>query len=139
MKIFKKFIYLLSPQERKHAYLLLCMIAIMALLDMIGVASIMPFMAVLINPEIIETNIILKSIFKASGAIGVKTEKQFLFTLGVLVFILLITSIIFKAFTNYVQLRFTNMREYSIGKRLVEGYLHQPYSWFLSRHSADLG
>ena len=31
------------------------------------------------------------------------------------------------------------MREYSIGKRLVEGYLHQPYEWFLSRHSADLG
>ena len=26
-----------------------------------------------------------------------------------------------------------------IGKRLVEGYLHQPYSWFLSRHSSDLG
>ena len=31
------------------------------------------------------------------------------------------------------------MREFSIGKRLIEGYLHQPYSWFLSRHSADLG
>ena len=31
------------------------------------------------------------------------------------------------------------MREYSIGKRLVEGYLHQPYSWFLYRNSADLG
>jgi hypothetical protein len=31
------------------------------------------------------------------------------------------------------------MRQYSIGKRLVEGYLNQPYSWFLSRHSADLG
>ena len=31
------------------------------------------------------------------------------------------------------------MREYSLGKRLVEGYLHQPYSWFLNRHSADLG
>ena len=22
---------------------------------------------------------------------------------------------------------------------MVEGYLHQPYSWFLNRHSADLG
>ena len=31
------------------------------------------------------------------------------------------------------------MREYSIGKRLVEGYLKQNYSWFLSRNSADLG
>ena len=31
------------------------------------------------------------------------------------------------------------MQEYSIGKRVVEVYLHQPYSWFLSRHSADFG
>ena len=31
------------------------------------------------------------------------------------------------------------MREHSLAKRLVEGYLHQPYSWFLSRHSAELG
>ena len=30
------------------------------------------------------------------------------------------------------------MSEHSIGKRLVEGYLHQPYSWFLNRHSAEL-
>jgi ABC-type bacteriocin/lantibiotic exporter with double-glycine peptidase domain len=31
------------------------------------------------------------------------------------------------------------MCEYSIGKRLVEGYLNQPYSWFLNRNSANLG
>ena len=31
------------------------------------------------------------------------------------------------------------MREYSLGKRLVEGYLNQPYTWFLDRHSADIG
>ena len=31
------------------------------------------------------------------------------------------------------------MRQYSIGKRVIEGYLHQPYSWFLNRHSAELG
>ena len=31
------------------------------------------------------------------------------------------------------------MRQYTIGKRLIEGYLNQPYSWFLNRHSADLG
>ena len=38
-----------------------------------------------------------------------------------------------------MQINFVLMREYSIGKQLVEGYLHQPYSWFLSRHSADIG
>jgi hypothetical protein len=39
----------------------------------------------------------------------------------------------------YAQPRFILLREYSIGKRLVEGYLYQPCSWFLSRYSADLG
>jgi len=51
----------------------------------------------------------------------------------------LVISILFKAFTTYVQVKFIQMREYSIGKRLVEAYLHQPYSWFLSQNSADLG
>ena len=49
---------------------------------------------------------------------------------------LLLGMILTMALTTYAQLRFTLMREYSIGKRLVEGYLHQPYSWFLSRHNA---
>ena len=31
------------------------------------------------------------------------------------------------------------MREYILSKRLLEGYLHQPYTWFLNNNSADLG
>ena len=31
------------------------------------------------------------------------------------------------------------MLEFNIGKRLIEKYLHQPYSWFLDHNSADLG
>ena len=56
MKIINKFLYLLSSHEKKRAYLLLGMIMLMALIDMLGVASILPFIAVLTNPEIIETN-----------------------------------------------------------------------------------
>ncbi len=111
----------------------------MALLDMIGVASILPFMAVLTNPSLIETNTILNKLFHFSAIIGVENNQQFIFALGVLVFALLIFSLIFKALTTYFQTRFVLMREFSVGKRLVEEYLHQPYTWFLSRHSADLG
>ena len=31
------------------------------------------------------------------------------------------------------------MCEYGLSKRMTESYLNQPYSWFLGRHSADLG
>ena len=139
MKILKKYLFLLTPSERKDAGLLLFMILIMALLDMIGVASILPFVAVLTNPSLIETNFILKIMFQKANLFGVENVQQFLFVLGFLVFFLLIITLIFKAITTYVQVRFVHMRQYSIGKRLVEGYLHQPYTWFLNHHSSDLG
>ena len=106
---------------------------------MIGVISILPFIAVLLNPEIIETNSILNYMFKISATLGIDSKQQFLFCLGSIFFILLVFSLAFKALTTYVQFRFTEMRAFSIGKRLVEGYLYQPYSWFLNRNSAELG
>ena len=139
MQFIKKILFLLSPNERRQAVFLLIMVLITALLDMIGVASILPFMAVLSNPEIIETNILLNEIYKISQIFGVKNNQEFLISLGILVFFLLVFTLFFKALTTYVQVRFVLMREFSIGKRMVESYLHQPYSWFLSRHSADLG
>ena len=139
MQILKKLIFLLSPRERKNALLLLGMIIVMALLDVIGVASILPFMAVLMNPDTIETNTILNKMFQIAGTFGIENNQQFLFALGTLVFVLLIVSLVFKALVTYLQIHFALMRDYSIGKRLVEGYLRQPYSWFLNRHSADLG
>ena len=139
MQVFKKLFSLLNPKEVKQAFLLFVMIIIMALLDMIGVASIMPFIGLLTNPDLIETNIIINKMFKFSQILGVESNKEFLFALGLFVFILLVVSLSFKALTYYAQSRFVQMREYTIGKRLIEGYLHQPYSWFLNRHSADIG
>ena len=44
MENFKKLIFLLTPSEQRRAGLLLIMILVMALIDTIGVASILPFM-----------------------------------------------------------------------------------------------
>ena len=139
MQIFKKFLFLLNLRERKIASLLLIMSFIMALLDMIGVASIMPFVAVLTNPTLIETNSILKMMFKASNSFGVQNNQQFFFVLGLFVFSILLFSLFFKSLLIYVQARFISMREYSIAKLVMEKYLHQPYSWFLNQHSAKIG
>ena len=139
MKTFKKIFDLLSSRERKQVFYLLIMILFMALLDTLGVASIMPFIAVLTSPDIIQTNILINKVFKFSNIFGVETNNQFLFVLGVAVFFLLVFSLIFKAILNYSQLRFSSMCQYGLSKRMLESYLNQPYSWFLNRHSADLG
>ena len=139
MKVLNQLIYLLTTKEKKRSILLLFMILIMAFLEMLGLASILPFMAVLSNPEIVETNAMFKAGFQSLNILGVETIQQFLFALGILVFILLVVSLSFKALTIYVQIRFILMCQYSIGKRMIKGYLNKSYSWFLNRHSADLG
>jgi ABC-type multidrug transport system fused ATPase/permease subunit len=135
-KHIKKILHLLTPEERKQTALLLVMFLIMGLLDAVGVASIMPFIAVLANPQLVQTNSTLSLLYVG---LGFTETHHFLLVLGMMVFIMLIVSIAFKALTSYLQLRFVLMREYSIGRRLLAGYLHQPYSWFLNRNSADLG
>ena len=136
MDIIRKILDLLSPRERRNAALLLLMILVMALLDVVGVASIMPFIAVLANPAVIQSNPKIALVYQW---LGFSSPDYFLFFLGVAVFLLLLFSIAFKALTTWAMLRFTHMREYSLGMRLVSGYLRQPYEWFLGRHSADLG
>ena len=79
MQTFKKLLSLFTPRERKKGLLLLLMIITVALIDTAGVASILPFIAVLSNPSLIETNVILNSVYQFSKIFGVETSQQFSF------------------------------------------------------------
>ena len=139
MKDFHLLFALLTGKERKQAFYLLCLTLVMALTDMIGVASIMPFITVLASPEVVQTNIFLRKLSELAYGLGIDSQRDFLILLGVIVFLVLLTSLGLKAVTTFFQTRFILTREYSIGKRLLEGYLRQPYSWFLDKNSANLG
>ena len=74
MQTYKKLLYLLSHKEQKQGIILIFMFLLMAILDIIGVASIMPFIYVLSNPDIIETNSLINTAFQASSYIGIETN-----------------------------------------------------------------
>ena len=54
----------------------------MAIMEMLGVASILPFIAVLSNPSIVESNSLLSLLYNQSRYFGVENLNQFLFFLG---------------------------------------------------------
>jgi ATP-binding cassette, subfamily B, bacterial PglK len=139
MNKLKKIFFLLNYKEKKEFFLVLVLMLVMALLDTLGVVSILPFIAVLSNPTLIETNSVLAYFYELSNSFGVNNSDQFLFLLGVVVFILLITSITIRSITVYFQNNFVLMLEYSISTRLIKSYLLQPYVWFLNRNSSDFG
>lgn len=139
MKNFKKIIGLLTLEERRRFFFILIIFLISGFIDVFGVASIMPFVAVLSKPELVETNKMLGVAYKFSQNFGVNTNNKFLFILGLFSFLIFVFSMIFKSVALYVQLRFIVMRECTLSQRLLEGYVRQPYAWFLNRNSSELG
>ena len=136
VETYRKLLDLLTPRERRRFHLLLVLILCMGFAQSIGVASLLPFLAVLAEPEVIRTNEHLAAVYTY---LGFTTDRGFLIFLGLGVLGVLVLSLGFKAFTQYCTFRFGTMRGYSVSSRLLQGYLQQPYPWFLDRHSADLG
>lgn len=132
----KKILELLTPRERRRAYLLFVMVLVMAFLDMVGIAALFPLMRTLANPDLVSSNPYLSAAF---GFFGFSSTRFFLVAMGVAVLAALLFSILFKTFTTYFLLRFSQMRSHSIAQRLIERYLAKPYDWYLNRHSADMG
>lgn len=111
------------------------LMTVMAIADMLGVGSIMPFLTVLGNPEMIHSNQYLHTIY---NYFGFTENNSFLIFLGIsALFVLLLTAFI-KSVSNYAQFRFVNMRRHSIGQKLLKKYLRQPYEFFLNRNSSDI-
>lgn len=115
--------------------MLLALVLAMGLFEMFGVASILPFLAVVTNPTLIEQNEILSWAREVSGFTG---DRSFIIFLGFCVMAVVLISLVFKILTLYALARFSNMRRFTLSKRLMAGYLNHPYVWFLDKHSADL-
>ena len=128
----------MSYAEKKQLLLILILALIVAVIDMVGVASIFPFVAVLANPQLIDTNKFLIYFHQLLNNFKILSNQEFLFILGLTVFVILVISLIVRMIAMYFQSRFGLMREYSISKRLTEIYLSQPYVWFLNQHTTNL-
>jgi len=135
MHTYRKALALLTPTEKRRGTLVLVMVVIMALLETAGVASVMPFLSVVGDPQMVETNPILAAVYSTLGFTSVDV---FLFALGAVAFGIVLFSALFRILAHYAMNRFIEMRRHSLSKRLLETYLRQPYEFFLDRHSGDM-
>lgn len=137
-KTLKKAINLLTQQEKRSGLNILFLVVGNALLETLGVASIMPFLAVLGNPDMIYTNPFLSRAYIICQSFGINTPYHFLIILGLTSFVLIVASAAYRTYTNYAINYFIEMRRHFISARLFEIYLYQPYVFFLNRHSGDM-
>ena len=135
LDMIRKLFLLLNARERQRFYAVMMLALVSGMLEMVSVAAILPFLAVLSDPTRVETHALLHRIY---DGLGFTTTIEFLVFLSLCVLGLVILSLCVRLVTIYAIARFANMRAYSLSGRLMENYLRQPYPWFLGRNGAHL-
>lgn len=135
MKTIQAVLNLLNRRERWQMLFILMFMLPNALMQVAGVASVMPFIAVMAQPELVESNTLLAALYTA---LGEPEMREFLTILASAALVLLVAGNALAAFTTWLILRFSYMRVHTLSRKLMEIYLGSEYQFFLLRNPSDL-
>jgi ABC-type multidrug transport system fused ATPase/permease subunit len=135
MNTYRKLLDLFDRRERWRLAGVFGTVLLTGLLEVVGVASIMPFMALVSNPEAALQNPWVRGLY---DGLGFGSLRAFLVASGAAVLVLMTFSNAFSAFSTWLILRFSWLKHHALSERLLRKYLYQPYSYFLSHNTANL-
>lgn len=126
---------LLNPSERRKVLWLGLGYVLVGLLETGGVASIGPFMAVLVDPQAAREGRLLGVIYRI---LEPSSDREFVITVGAVVMVFIAVSSLFTALMTWITSRFVFGQQHRIAERLLSSYLHLPYAKYLRRNTSDL-
>ena len=135
LKVIKQLFVLLTDKQLKQFYLLQVLVVIMAFTELLGIASIAPFMALVGDISILETNGVFAQLYKMSG---LNNPMDFLFYTGVIVLVMLAFSTVISMFTTWRLSIFGARIGTEIADRLYSYYMQQSWQFHASSSSAQL-
>ncbi len=131
-----KNIYLLfSKSEKRKILILLFGILIHSFIEITSIASILPFMSIVMDPSIINKNELLYILY---NFLNLSTYNDFLIVMGFAVFGLILFSNIYSALIFWWITKFVQFQSYRLSKKIFNNYLSQEYIFFLNRNSSEL-
>jgi ABC-type multidrug transport system fused ATPase/permease subunit len=135
MDDWRKLLSLFPRRDRLRILALLASTTVSGLLQAVGVASIMPFIAVVADPGLVESNPWLA---RAYGRFGFAGTNEFLVFLGLGAMAVLLVTNVLVALNAWLTFRVCHMGEHDLSRRLLRTYLRSPWQLLLQRNSAEL-
>ena len=134
IKLIKLF-YLMNPEQRRKFAFLQILVIVMAIFELIGIASIGPFMVLVSDFSVLEGDNFIARIYSVSG---LTNHYDFTFLIGILVLLLLLIGSFISMYTTWVLSIFGQEAGVKIGNRLFEFYLNKPWLYHTSVSSSTL-
>ncbi|MCG3881893.1 ABC transporter ATP-binding protein [Psychrobacter sp. Ps3] len=135
LTIIKQLFALLTDEQLKHFYVLQVLVVVMAFTELLGIASIAPFMALVGDMSILESNGVFAQLYQLSG---LHDPMDFLFYTGVFVLVMLTFSTLVSMFTIWKLSIFGARIGTELADRLYTYYMQQSWQFHASGSSAQL-
>jgi ATP-binding cassette, subfamily B, bacterial PglK len=135
ISLVKKLFKILTIREKFQLAALLLAIIMTAFMQTLGIASVLPFITLIMEPSLIFEN---HWLFWAYQTFNFSSVNSFIIFVGIAMFVIIVVSNLVSAFTTWLNLRFVWMNNHRLSRRLLEKYLSMPYAFFLNKNSSEL-
>ena len=133
----KKFRTVYSALSKKNRFLLFLTISLLlvsSIIDLIGVVTILPFLSLILDPSLVETNKYYSFVFNYFNL----EFNRFIIYFGIIFLIIIFLNTILR-FTSKLAIQiFSRHIIFEMSTGLYEYYLHRPYKFFLKNNKAVL-
>lgn len=135
LRVIKELFSLLSEKQRKHFYILQFLVILMAFTELLGIASIAPFMALVGDISLLQQEGVYSKLYQFSG---INSPVDFVFAAGCLVLLMLTISTIVSMLTTWRLAVYGASVGTELADRLYSYYMQQSWLFHASGSSAQL-
>jgi len=130
-----RLLQIFTKEEKIKFIWLSLVILMMGFLEVVGVASILPFMQLMAEPNAITQNRWLSAAYDLFHFVSLK---QMLIYSGVTIIILIGITNVFSIFATWLQYKYSWNIAHNLGMRLLSSYLGKPYKFYLKNNTSEL-
>lgn len=135
LRILKKFGVLFDKRQKRRIVLLFIMMLVGAVLEIVGVSLMIPLMTAIMQPDIIESNAMVKW---ACELLGIGSHRTFVLVCIVALIVVFIVKDLYLMLQYYAQNSFVFNNRFSTQKRLLRAFMHRPYEYYLNSQTGEI-
>lgn len=131
----KKLSYILNKRDKAYLMGLLVMIIMGSFLELMGVTIFMPFINIIMEPSMVETNAILNYFYEL---FSFNDANQYLIAIACVIIFIYIFKNVFISIEKNAIYKYSYNVQRKISTKLLYSYMHEPYTFHLNKNVAEL-
>ncbi len=135
IQMFRHLFEILSQKQKKSLFFVFVFILLSAMLEMLGVSIIMPFIQILTDPA----HLMEKTYIRLpANLLGLHSIAQITVMVGVSIILIYILKNVFLLLSSYVRIKFSTELTKDLAILVMDSYIHHPYEYFTFTNSSEI-